>query len=346
MVHPSSVEVEARIQPVGMPGFRDVTQIAVITRDTKTDAQNMAEALGVGAFKCAKITPPALFNVQYDGLGGDGSMLAAVTFVGDIQLEVIQPLANRNVYDDYLKDSGDVAGVEHIFLQHEGINYHQAMAVFEKAGYAPKQHAQLNVAGRLGVLPVPPLPGFLAPSLATRFCYTSTHASLKTDIELAQFAFGVPQRLGLRMMIPDEWIPGGKGEHFESLPPDGPLRKIDAAYVLGLDMTALAGAYEPLTGEEIRARSYNDDVLPGQGEVAEIRLSNTSIFLVAPSDGPLRSLLEEKSEGIRLLRGRPGRGGGLPGLKQRGWTLAPSDRGLLATHASVPFALWVTDHVE
>ncbi len=228
--------------PATLPGFRDVLQVAVIASDARRAMTDIAAALGAGSFKVATLVPPLLFDSSYGAEPGDGSMRVGVTWIGDMLLEVIQPLAQKNVYAAYLARRGGRPGVQHIFLQNAGVSYAEATLRFARAGYAPVQHGRLNAAVRVGGVRVPPMPGFLAKRLATRFCYTSTHDTLGIDIELARFAFGVPYRAGLRLVDPEEWIPPGEPKHFESSPSGALLRSIDAVYVLCDDVAATSAA--------------------------------------------------------------------------------------------------------
>ncbi|HEU4431558.1 MAG TPA: hypothetical protein VFT98_22550, partial [Myxococcota bacterium] len=190
-------------------------------------------------------------------------------------------------------------------------------------------------------LRVPPMPHALARRLATRFCYTSTHDTLGIDIELAHFAFGVPYRAGLRFVDAEEWIPSPERRWFEASPADAVLRTIDAIYVLCDDLDAACAAYGKLTDLAPVVTRFSNDALPGEGRSAEVRLRASTIFLVQPALGPLAKLRAEAGDGVQLVRGRAnGRLAPEP-LRERGWSVALEPGGLLATHAAVPFALWV-----
>lgn len=342
----AAAAARADIKPAAMPGIKDLTQVAVITRDAEEMIENIVEALGIGSFKFSAITPPALLCVTYGDGPGDGSMRAGLTWVGDVQLEVIEPLAAPNVYADYLYRRNDRSGVEHIYLQHEGQSYGETIEKFTAAGYPPLQHARINARGRLGFLPVPALPEALAPKLATQFCYTSTQESLKLDIELANFAFGVSQRLGLRMAVPDAWVPPTGRKHFETLPPGSPLRAIDAVYVLGENLEAMTAAYAALTDRTPEITPYTDDMLTGSGRLAEVRLTSTSIFLVEPHEGPFRMMLSENGDGVGVVGAvaKNRKAGAL--LRERGWAIDERAQGFFAAHEKIPFALWVRPHVR
>lgn len=328
--------------PATLPCFRDVLQVAVITPDARRAMTEIGAALGAGSFKVATLVPPLLFDSTYGGEPGDGSMRVGVTWIGNMLLEVIQPLAERNVYAAYLARRGGRPGVQHIFIQHAGVPYEQATLRLARAGYAPKQHGRLNASARVGGVRVPPMPSFLAKRLATRFCYTSTHDTLGIDIELAQFGFGVPYRAGLRFVHAEEWIPEGEPRHFESSPADALLRNIDAVYVLCDDVEATSAAYAKLTDRPPEIGRFADDVLPGEGRIAEIRLTASAILLVEPKLGPLGKLRAEAGDGVQLVRGRANGVLSAEKLRHKGWAVEPSARGLFAKHAAVPFALWVT----
>jgi hypothetical protein len=322
-----------------MPGFKDVSQIAVITRDAEASIRAIGQALGAGSFKIATLEPPALFNTTYDGEPRAVAMRVGVTWIGQMLLEVIQPLTRGNVYSDYLERRDERTGIEHILLQLKDLTYAQALQAFTQAGYPPIQHGQMNAAGRLGALTVPPMPAFLARRFATRFCYTATQDALKLDVELAHFAFGVPYRAGLRIAAAETWIPDEA--HFESVPAEAVVSDIDTVYVLGRDLDALAQAYARLTDRQPQIARFADDVLPGKGRLAEIRFDASALVLVEPQSGPLAVLLAERGEGVHLVGGPAHKPASEPGLDGRGWRTQPGPGGLFAVHADVPFALLV-----
>jgi hypothetical protein len=329
-----------------MPGIREITQIAVITRDTEKTVQQLAKALNPGAFKIVSAKPPQLFNRTYNDSEEPWTMKAGLTWIGNTQLEVIQPTSGHTVFDDYLANRNNKPGIEHIYLVAQ--NYNKTCEKYAAAGFPLKQTAQLNASGKLGIISVPALPKAFE-NLAARFGYTSTQAKLKLDIELAKFPPGVSQRVALRAAIPEQWIPSGRPYHFESVPADAPLADIDAFYVLGSDLDSLIDAYSGLTDRIPVIDRYRDDHLPGKGRLARIAIGTSLLVLVEPESGPVHTLFANQGEGITLVRGRPKQDvkTSISTLESLGWTCISSplptrEIRAMATHHNVPFALWIS----
>ncbi len=337
--------------PAWLVGFDDVVQVAVITPDVDGTIRDLRRALGAGSFKVVNMQGPELFNAKYNGSPEDWRMTLGISWIGNMQIEVIQPTAGKNLFRDYLESRGGRAGVQHVFLARKSFSYAEAIESFGKANISWKQEAQVNSSGRLGFLPMPALPGFLAEKYAARFGYTGSIESLKVDVEMAEFPPGVSHRLALRAAVPTRWIPDDDADHFEIPTADAVLRDIDSVYVFGRDLNALVSAYSRLTDRKPTIEAYSDDQLPGKGRLARINLSTTSIILTEPASGELRDLLASPGEGVALLRGRPA--GDLKqtsaALAGRGWTVLHKTlqaatgqyEAILATHPGVPFALWV-----
>jgi hypothetical protein len=331
-----------KLEVATMSAFGELTQVSVITPDLEQTIIKLRAALGAGSFKVVTMDAPALFNRTYGGQPESWSMRLGISWIGNMQLEVIQPLGGKTVFRDYLEAKNGRPGIQHIFLDRT-VSYEQALEQLSKAGYPLKQHGQMNAAGRLGILPMPALPGFLAARYGARFGYTSTQSSLKVDIEVAKFPPGVSQRLALRAAIAERWIPDEDRKHFERPTSEAILRDIDAVYVFARDVDALADAYGRLAAGPVKVEHYDGDLLPGAGRAAAIRAGSRTIFLVAPADEALRKLLSSEGEGIRILRGRPlaTLAASVQALESRGWKLRRSVAGVLARHDEVPFALWL-----
>lgn len=333
---------------ITMSGFHELTQLAIITPDANQTMATLHDTLRWGAFKVIEASSPALFNTTYGGKEEEWSMRIGVTWVGDMQVEVIQPLKGATVFADYLAQRGGRAGIQHIYWERASESYEGAISRFQEAGYKWQQEAQLNAKGRLGVIPVPALPKALAGRYASRFGYTNTQDELKVDIELAKFPPGVSQRLALRAAIAEEWIPKEHKGCFETPLPTAMIGDIDAISILTHDLDALIQAYSVLTEHPIQRERGGSGVgaLPGVGQVATIQFATCTLFLIQPDGGPLEQLLLAEGEGPTLLRGRPTKDvqTTAQALSSLGWQVLSSSEpthSCLATHQALPFALWV-----
>ncbi|MEM9692892.1 MAG: hypothetical protein AAGA56_10130 [Myxococcota bacterium] len=318
-----------------MTHFSEITQVSIITPDREATVDVLHAALGPGGFKMVTFGPPELFDQTYAGQPEAWSFDAALTWIGDMQLEVIQPhLHTRSVYADYLKLHGDRAGIEHIFLQRRTGSLDDAIDALSEAGIGWRQGARMNAAGRLGRLPLPAMPSFLAKKYAAHFGYTSSQDALKVDLELASFPPGVSQRFALRAAIPERWVPAKVDpKHFEGMPDEAVLRDIFGVGLLVHNLAETCKRYERLTDKPLVVRRFAGDPFAGQGEFATIGFATSVLHLIEPHEGPLRAGLDRWGEGVRLLQGQVQ--GGPEALREHGWT----HFGSLALHPDVPFAL-------
>lgn len=348
LVNKSKVMLRRKKLPSGlatMPGIRGITQISVITADADKTIHHLVQALNPGSFKVLSAKAPQLFNTKYKGAAESWSFKAGLTWIGNTQLEIIQPITGRTVYGNYLNSRNSNAGIEHIYLDAE--NFDTTLTHFEAAGYPLAQEAQLNAKGRLGVLPLPALPKAFQ-HLAARFGYTETRDKLKLDIELAKFPPGVSQRLALRAAIPEQWIPAQRPYYFENTPDESPLGDLDAFYVLGQNLESLLDEYAKLTDRRPTPERYQGDHLPGKGRMARIVVGTSLLVLVEPEEGPVEKLICDQGEGLCLLHARPKKDVSttLGILRSRGWEVSDfktASQRAYARHTGLPFALWISD---
>lgn len=93
-------------------GERKIIQIAHVVRDIENAMENYYKLIGIGPWDVYTFAPPTLRESMYMGKSSDHSYLLALTWVGDMQYELIQPLEGHSTYDDFLDKKGE--GLHHI----------------------------------------------------------------------------------------------------------------------------------------------------------------------------------------------------------------------------------------
>ena len=324
-------------------GVREITQLAIITRDTEKMASVLSRALNLGAFKIFSAKSPQLFDATYGNQPEGWSMKAALTWLGKTQFEIIEPTSGRTVYHDYLEARNQQPGIEHIYL--DAKNFKATKSQLENAGYPLQQEAKLNAAGRIGWLPIPALPSFLK-HMAAGFGYTSTIQDLKVDLEIAKFPRGVSQRFALKAAIPEKWIPAEKPIHFEKLPPDAPIEEVHTLYIMCNDLAATVKNYAKITTAPPKIRACDSSMLHGEGKIAAISIGTKTLHLLQPTSGEIQNFLHHQGEGLYLLGVSPRTSvqNAAQTLKRLGWECSrPSKAGsVLATHSEIPFTLLIS----
>lgn len=91
---------------------RKIKQIGIVVNNMKEAVKKYYHVLGYGPWSVYKYAPPEMANVNYRGKPSDLSFLAAFTWVGNVQLELIQPLKGPSIYYEHLEKRGE--GLHHI----------------------------------------------------------------------------------------------------------------------------------------------------------------------------------------------------------------------------------------
>ena len=203
--------------------WRNLIQVSLVTPDELATIQSLQEALNLGAFKLWKFHSPVLFDTTLRDRAEPWTMQLAVTWIGDTQLEVIQPTGGTNLYQKYL-DWKKGAGIEHISIDPAGRSYDSMAHDLSALGYPLVQQAKLNAPVQIAGLTLP-VPGFMANLMPTRFGYTDTFDVLKISLEAPAYPPGVNPRMGVRLGAPDVWV-GRERAPFEQLPVDSLITAI------------------------------------------------------------------------------------------------------------------------
>jgi hypothetical protein len=282
--------------------WRNLTQVAIITPDADATMRALRDTLNLGAFKVWNFHEPTLFDTTYEGKPAAWSMKLGINWIGDMQLEVIQPTSGKNLYQKFL-DWKSHAGIQHILIDREGRSYAELRAEFAKLGFPFAQEAKASPATEMGGLRLPPFPHFLASTLSTKFGYTDTFETLKISVEAAQYPPGFSPRLGLRVGAADYWI-GEAHATFEQLPTNSLIEEITGVTVLVKDLDAALNHYQKFQDEPLRAESIT---LQGDRAAhirrAVIGLRTTKFTLIQPVDGGniFADVLEQRGEGAQIL---------------------------------------------
>ncbi|MCJ7634068.1 VOC family protein [Candidatus Bathyarchaeota archaeon] len=91
---------------------REITQIGLVVKDLMKSLENYWKTLGIGPWRIYTFAPPALREPMIRGKPVPYSMRLAVTEIGQIQYELIEPLEGPSVYKEFLASKGE--GLHHI----------------------------------------------------------------------------------------------------------------------------------------------------------------------------------------------------------------------------------------
>lgn len=111
--------------------FTDTLQVAIVVRDLDAALRTYTEEYGIGPWLLYDFNPSTVQNMIIDDQPAEYSMRLALTTIGSVQWELIEPTDDRSIYADFLKEHGE--GLHHVAL---GVSdYGEALAVFRGKGH-------------------------------------------------------------------------------------------------------------------------------------------------------------------------------------------------------------------
>jgi catechol 2,3-dioxygenase-like lactoylglutathione lyase family enzyme len=115
--------------------FRRVTQVAMVVKDVEATARHYWEDLGIGPWNFYTLDPANTPQMTLRGIPVAHSFRAAIAKLGDVALELIQPLDGESLYAEHLATHGE--GLHHIALQVD--DFEAAKIHLRSKGYAEVQ---------------------------------------------------------------------------------------------------------------------------------------------------------------------------------------------------------------
>jgi len=133
-VEPSAGRVHA-VQNKRAPPFTKVVQVAMVVRDVDASVRRYWDDLGIGPWKLYTLGPSNMSNMTFHGKPVQHSFRAALTDIGDMEWELIQPLDSRSVYAEHLSKHGE--GLHHVAFDVQ--DFGQVTRELESKGYEKVQ---------------------------------------------------------------------------------------------------------------------------------------------------------------------------------------------------------------
>jgi methylmalonyl-CoA/ethylmalonyl-CoA epimerase len=97
------------------PGMKVVTQVAIVCRDIEVTSKRWAAVLGVDPPQIRTTKPGNEVKVLFRGRSSEGRAKLAFIKLGQVTLELIQPVGGDTSWKQYLDTNGE--GVQHIAFQ-------------------------------------------------------------------------------------------------------------------------------------------------------------------------------------------------------------------------------------
>jgi methylmalonyl-CoA/ethylmalonyl-CoA epimerase len=138
----------------------NIKQIALVVEDVDKAMEAYWRVLGIGPWDVRHFTPESVrdFHVGGSPVEEDFDFICAVTWVGDVEFELIQPIKGPNIYWDFLSRRGP--GLHHIKDVMPDSEIPAALEAFRKRGINVMQtgwidddvHYYLNTEAELGLV--------------------------------------------------------------------------------------------------------------------------------------------------------------------------------------------------
>jgi methylmalonyl-CoA/ethylmalonyl-CoA epimerase len=94
------------------PVFTETMQISIVVRDLEARLKTYVDEYGIGPWEIYEFNPETVKDMVKDGRPAEHAFRIAVTMVGSVQWELIQPLDDRSIYAEFLAARGE--GVHHV----------------------------------------------------------------------------------------------------------------------------------------------------------------------------------------------------------------------------------------
>jgi len=112
-----------------------VAQIALIVKDIDKTVEHYWNFFGIGPWHFYTYGKPLVKKMSYKGKDVDYRMRVALSWIGPLRIELIQPVEGDTVYKDFVEEHG--YGIHHFGLLVE--NMRDAIAKAETAGLSMTQ---------------------------------------------------------------------------------------------------------------------------------------------------------------------------------------------------------------
>ena len=97
---------------MGEPVFTETPQIALVVRSLDAAMRTYVHDYGIGPWEIYEFNPGNVANMREDGQSVERSWRLAISQVGHVQWELIEPLDEDSVYARFLAEKGE--GLHHV----------------------------------------------------------------------------------------------------------------------------------------------------------------------------------------------------------------------------------------
>ena len=122
------------------PIFTGILQIGLVVRNCDASVKRWAEECGIGPWQIYEFNPETIDRMIISGKRREYAMRLAKTYVGPVQLELIEPKDDKSAYAEFLREHGE--GLHHVAF--EVNDYRKVIGWYEKRGEPILQSGRWN----------------------------------------------------------------------------------------------------------------------------------------------------------------------------------------------------------
>jgi methylmalonyl-CoA/ethylmalonyl-CoA epimerase len=122
------------------PLFTDTLQVALVVRDLDAALDTYVHEYGIGPWEIYEFNPETVDEMTLDGRPAEYAMRLALTMVGNVQWELIQPLDTRSIYAQFLASGRE--GLHHLGMATR--NYDESLDALRQKGHTVLQGGLYN----------------------------------------------------------------------------------------------------------------------------------------------------------------------------------------------------------
>jgi len=134
-----------------------IKQVGIAVKDVVRTAENYWNILGIGPWEIRDWGPHFLFDRTYHGKPAWGRERSAHAYLGDLELELVQPVEGASIYFDWLAKHGE--GVNHLKFLCDDVD--EVSRILNEQGFPSIQGAHFGdpreKAGGFNYIDIPPL---------------------------------------------------------------------------------------------------------------------------------------------------------------------------------------------
>jgi len=120
--------------------FSKVSQVALVVRNLRESMRHYWEALGVGPWPVWAFDSSNLADMTPHGKPGDYSFRVGMAYVGDVSIELVEPLQGESIFKEFLNRKGE--GIHHLKCSSQDAE--RIVEQFKKKGGKVLQSAKIG----------------------------------------------------------------------------------------------------------------------------------------------------------------------------------------------------------